>query len=183
MKNSDNAHAYGDTSLWVAARGTTAPTDPTSAWGLGWSEAGWLSDDGFKESRDMKAEEKRANGGHLVRVLKTQDSRKFSVQCLEENAVTLGLERPGSTVTTTAGITRTSVKANLARDIRAFGLDMVDGAVSVRKVIPLGEVTGGGDIVYKDSEITVRQYEITCYPDANKVLYEEYRNDPAAAVA
>lgn len=182
----DNVRVYGDvtSAVWVADKGTTLPTNPTTAPGVGIDDVGWLGDDGLTETRNVDSAEKKAwQGGVTVRTVKSSDSRQFKFVMLETNAITAGLVRPGSTVTTTTGITKTVVKAYLGQDIRAWILDTVDGPIHTRKNIATGEITDIGDVVYQSKEITGYEVTVTCYPDANGTLYEEYTDDPALAVA
>lgn len=102
-----NAHAYGDINQIVATAplGTTAPTaPPPAALPSGWSDLGWMSDNGITET--LAQQETKVygwQGGSLIRDLRSQSEHSFAFECLEENAATLGLLRPGSAVATTGG--------------------------------------------------------------------------------
>ncbi|MEV0608129.1 hypothetical protein AB0I61_17360 [Polymorphospora rubra] len=184
-KNVDNVRVYGDidSGVWVGPVGTTAPTSPITAPGVGWVELGWLGEDGITETREVSSDPKRAwQGGVTVRTVRANDSRRFTVIALETNATVAGLVRPGSVPTTAAGITHTPVRAFTGSDNRAWIIDTRDGAVDTRKVIARGEVVEVGDVAYQGSEITAYELTIECYPDSNGVLYDEYTNDPALAV-
>lgn len=185
-KDVDNVRVWGDidSAVYVATKGTTAPTSPSTAPGTGWTELGWLGDNGLVESRNVKADQKRAwQGGALVRTVRSSDSRQFKVVAWETNATTIGLTRPGSTPTTTTGVTHTPVKAFTGSDIRAWVIDQRDGAINNRKVVATGEVVAQGDIVGKNGEIVAYEYTIEAYPDSNGVLYDEYTDDPAVVIA
>lgn len=184
-KNVDNVRVYGDidSAVYTGQVGATAPTSPTTAPGPGWDELGWLGEDGITEARDVDSDAKRAwQGGVTVRTVRANDSRRFSFVCLETNAITSGLIRPGSVRTTTGGVTHTPVKSFTGSDVRAWVIDTRDGAIDTRKVIARGEVVEIGDVVYQGTEITAYELTVECYPDSNGVLYDEYTNDPAMAV-
>lgn len=185
-KDVDNARLYGDinSGVWVADLATTAPTNPTAAPGTGWTELGWMGEDGITETRDVSSDTKRAwQGGVTIRTVRSSDSRRFQFVCLETNAITAGLVRPGSTVTTTTGITKTSVKAFTGTDERAWIIDVRDGkGINTRKVVPRGEVVEIGDVTYNGTDLTMFELTVECYPDNSGVLYEEYTDDPALAV-
>lgn len=106
-KISDNAHAWGDVTqaVYTAAIGAAAPTAPLPTdIGDGWYDLGWLSDSGVTESNTFNETKKYGwQGGGLIRVLRNQFERPHKFQCLEENAVTVGLMRPGSAITVTSG--------------------------------------------------------------------------------
>lgn len=102
-KSANNVRAYGDTSVVVGPVGYGFPTDPTTVYSAGVTEVGWLSEDGITETFNRDKKDVKANGGKVVRVIRTADGRTFKFQCLEQNAVVMGLIRPGSTPITTAG--------------------------------------------------------------------------------
>jgi hypothetical protein len=103
---SGNAHAYGDVSqrIFTAPLGVAAPTSPLPAnLPAGWYDLGWLDDaTGLTEQSGLTTTKKFGwQGSGVVRTVKSQASKEFVFQCLEENAVTLGLLRPASTPSTT----------------------------------------------------------------------------------
>src|SRR5687768_11806245 len=56
-----------------AAVGTTAPTDPTSAYGAGWNEYGYISEDGVEETFTSESTDIRAwQNGVLVRTVNSR---------------------------------------------------------------------------------------------------------------
>ncbi len=185
-KQVENARVYGDidSGVWVGAKGSTAPTSPTSEPDEAFEEVGWLSDDGLTETRDVDSSPKKAwQGGVTVRTVRSGDSRTFKFVCLETKALTMGLVRPGQEPTTTGGVTHAKVKVFLGQDIRACILDTIDGDIHTRKAIPTGEVTDVADIKNSAGDITAYELTVTCYPDADGVLYEEWTDDPAQAVS
>lgn len=185
-KSVDNARVYGDinSGVFVADKGTTAPTTPTATPASGWAELGWLADDGITEMRNVDSSAKRAwQGGAIVRTVKSGDSRKFKFIALETNVTTLGLIRPGSTPVTTTGVTKTSVKTFLGQDSRAWIIDTIDGDVHTRKIVPNGEVVDVADIKFNSQDITAYEITVECYPDSTGTLYDELTDDPNQAVA
>jgi hypothetical protein len=103
---SQNAHAYGDVTqrIFTAPLGVAAPTSPLPAnLPAGWYDLGWLDDaTGLTEQSALTTIKKYGwQGSGVVRTVKSQASKEFVFQCLEENAITLGLLRPASTPTTT----------------------------------------------------------------------------------
>lgn len=184
-KDTNNVRVYGDidSAVYVGNVGTTAPTSPTTTPAAGFIELGWLSDDGLTEVRELDSDQKRAwQGAAIVRTVRTSDTRRFKFVCWETNKTTMGLMRPGSTPTSSTGITTTPVKAYTGQDIRAWVIDQRDGSIDVRKVIPTGEVVEVGDIVSQNGEIVAYEMTVECYPDSNGVLYTEISNDPAVVV-
>ena len=184
-KNVDNVRVYGDidSAVYVGDKGTTFPIDPTTPPASGFDELGWLGEDGITESRDVDSDAKKAwQGGVTVRTVRSSDSRRFSFVCLETNAITSGLVRPGSVRSTTGGVTHTPVKAFTGSDIRAWIIDTIDGDIHTRKNIARGEVVDIADVVMNGTDITAYELTVECYPDTAGVLYDEYTDDPAMAV-
>lgn len=104
--NTANARAYGDVlqRVYTSLPGTTAPTLPApAALSAGWYDLGWLDDSGLVESPNQHQETKKFGwqGAGLIRVLRSQFENPFTFHCVEENAVTMGLMRPGKTVVST----------------------------------------------------------------------------------
>ena len=104
--NLANLHAYGDAAqrVMTALPGVAAPSAPTGPWGTGWYDLGALSDSGVTESVNQNETKKYIwQGGQLGRTLRNQFEHPFAIEAAEENAVSLGLARPGVTITTTGG--------------------------------------------------------------------------------
>lgn len=178
-----NARAYSDGGVWVTAVGVTNPTfpaDPTAPYGVGFTELGWLSDNGLTEAHSVQTTQKFAwQGSALIRTIKSQDLRTFKFQCYEENAPVLGLTRPGSVKTTTTGITTTQVKPFTGQDRRGWGIDFIDGSVHRRVLIGVGEAELTADLVDVATDLKVYEFTVTCYPDTNGNTYVEISDNPA----
>jgi hypothetical protein len=106
----------------------------------------------------------------------------MKVTCLEDNLVVFGLVNPGSTVTTTGGINTRTVKIPKS-DKQAFVLELVDGDITRRRHIPIGEVTEVGEVTLSESDLQAYEITVTIYPDSADVLYVDYDNDPQGAAA
>lgn len=106
-RTTTNTHVYGDTTQVIATAplGTTAPTLPLpTALPAGWYDLGWIDDGGVTETQaNQETKHYGWQGGAIVRTLRFQSEHNFEFQALEENAVTLGLLRRGSTAVTTPG--------------------------------------------------------------------------------
>jgi hypothetical protein len=158
-----NIRIYGDDAggVWVAAKGTTGPTT-LAAPGVGFSEIGWISEDGISQERSQDATSFRAwQGGQVVRRKITNTEDTFSFQALETNAVTHGLMFRGQTPTIATGVATTVVQNQSVTDERAWVFDMVDGTVTKRYVIPSGAYELSGTIVARNDEMTVHEFTVT----------------------
>lgn len=87
-------------------------------------------------------------------------------------------------VTTTPGVNgvnTTDVLPFVGRNLRMFGIDLVDGGVHRRFVAQNGEVTGNGDVIYNADNLTVLQYTLECYIDTNGAFFRDINDNPALA--
>ena len=152
----------GDASgVWVAPKGTTGPTD-LAAPGATFKEAGWLSEDGISVSRDEARETFRAHqGGKIVKRKTSSVDDTIKFQCLETNAVVLGLLYKTATLpAAVTGVVTIPVTNQTVNDERAWIVDEKgDDGTTMRYVIPNGTVGLTADIVYKTDEMTI--YEFT----------------------
>jgi len=187
-RSSDNALVLLDGFVYVGPVGTTAPTNTTTALNAAFDEVGWLGESGFGETRSNNATEVYGVNGSLIRNVRTNDTRKFTFEALERNAIVNGLTRPGSTPATATGITTTPVKAFTGTDGRAWVLEehftAGDGTVVIRRVsIALGEAAVTGTITDNHSGLSVVQFEVTCFPSADGVLYTDITDNAAESVS
>lgn len=184
--DTDNPRIWVGADAYTAPLASTIPTDTTTAWAAAWEALGLLSDDGASESRDEDTSDHYAWGGVLIRRTRSKHTRTFTITALEENTTVFDLVEPGNSASTSGGVTTRYVRPPTP-NIRMFGLELVDGTVTKRRVIPRGEVTAVADITLSDSEITAYELTITCYPttvDAeDDVLYLDITDDAQAEVA
>jgi hypothetical protein len=181
--DTDNPRIWANAEVYVADVGEVAPTTVSAAWGSGWDDLGLVGEDGISEARSETVTPFRALGGILVRTVKSAHERTFTVTALEDTPQVFDVVNPGSTQSTTTGLTTRVVKVPQA-NVKAFGIERRDGDVTSRILIPRGEVTAVGDaIVASDSEMAGRELTITVYPAADGTLYTELTDDPQAVVA
>ncbi|MFD3517703.1 hypothetical protein [Streptomyces sp. NPDC058657] len=176
-----NVRLWEGADFYVAPVGTTAPTDIVTALAPAWKPVGLLSEDGASESRDQDTADHYAWGGKLVRTTKSKHKRQIKVTCLEENAVAFGLINPGSTASTTGGVTTRVIKVPKT-DPRAMLLVLRDGEITKRRVLPRGEVIEVGETTFSDSELSAYELTINIYPAADDTLYLDITDDPQAVV-
>lgn len=175
-KNQDNIRIFGDDAggVWVADRGTTGPTDLTVP-PAGFVELGWLSEDGIDETLSQNSEVFRAwQGAAIVRRKVTQSDQTFRFQTLETNAATQGLKYRGREAVVASGVATTTIKDQTKSDTRAWVMDMVDGEVTKRYVIPAGDYSRTGTIQHRNSGMTILEFEVTPIGD-----WFEITDDPA----
>jgi len=178
--NASNIRAAVSGAVMTAPRGTTAPTDATSAWPAGWLDAGYVSDDGVEEEPNEDTQEIKAwqNAAVVRRVISKSEIRwKFTM--IETKKTTLALYHRGNTP---AGALpyRLDVKA-AGPDPRMLGLDILDGVLHYRIIVPLAELSDRSAIKYASDEEIGYEVTLSGYPDANALVAIKYSDDAAWA--
>jgi hypothetical protein len=105
-KNVNYAFAPSDYAVSTAPQSAALPTGlATSPTALnlptGWFDIGYLSDAGVGESHNYNETKIFDMAGALLRVLRNQEERPWTFECVENDAIVHGLMYPGSVVNTT----------------------------------------------------------------------------------
>lgn len=158
--------------VYVAAVGAAVPSDPFAAWGTGWADLGYISDDGLSETFGQTVTEFKVWGqpNAPVRTQVTSEESTFKLTFVEQSASVvslfygIGTADMASTAAVTGGsahpqYTTFSKAAATAPDIRALGIDVVDGTNVTRIIVPRVQITDHGDLVYKSD--TLIGYQVT----------------------
>ena len=179
MANQENvtngAPAVGG-AVSVAPKGTTLPTDATTALANTYKALGYISEDGLTNSNSPETENIKAWGGDIVLTPLTGKEDKFTFTLIEAlNVDVLKVVYGDGNVsgTLSTGIT---INANSdAPTAHVYAVDMIlkDGALK-RVVIPNGYVTSVGDIVYADNDVTGYEVTIAALPDSVGNTHYEY---------
>lgn len=176
-----NPRVWLNGDVYTAPVGSTAPVNVAAAWDTAWKAVGLLSEDGLTEAREEDSTDHYAWGGILVRTTRSHHKRSFSFTVLEDNLVVFGLVAPGSTAATATAITTRTIKVPTV-NVVAFGVEMKDGTVTKRLVIPRGEVVEVGDTTFGEADMAMRELTVNVLPASDGTLYKEITNDPQAVV-
>lgn len=190
--NIDNVRVGLTGGVRTAPVGTTAPTDVGTAYGAGWVELGYLSEDGITRAEDTDVEEIPGwQNGTVVRRVVSSSTTTFAFTVIETNRPVWELQFPGSTfasVTPTGGTVQTTVTVRVPKsNPRAFAFDVVDGEIAAgvprtyRFVVPRGEVSERGDLVFRNGEPVGYEFTMTCYPASDGTVYTILTNDAAVS--
>lgn len=178
--NVDLIRAYTDGLVAVTAFGDTSitlPTNGTAALSADFFEIGSVSEDGITESTSQDRTDVFIwQGATLARRIPGQFEKTFQFSAAETTLLVLGVNYPGSTITQTAEGASVAEKPPVT-DVRSWVLHGVDGTRKQRVVIPKGEVTERGDVVWSSGEITVYDWTISCYTDSSGVVAYRYYVD------
>jgi hypothetical protein len=71
------------------------------------------------------------------------------------------------------------VKAYTGTDFWQFGIDLVDGNIHKRYIVPQGDAVLTGNISYVANALTVYNFTINCYPDSTGTLVIDLNDNPA----
>lgn len=162
----------------VAPVGTTRPTSSVSALNASYVGLGYVSEDGVTEAWDDSVEVVKAwQNNQIVRALTTESTATLKFTMIETKGKTMEAYYKGSTVAVvSAGQWKIDVKGAQS-DPRAWVLDVVDGTKHYRIDAPNAEITERGEIVYATAEVIAYDVTVTCFADANGVLFTKYSDD------
>ena len=154
----------------------TLPTDATTAL-TGFTELGYVSEDGVTNNNSPETENVKAWGGDTVLVLQTEKTDEWTLTLIEALNPNVLQTVYGSTNVTEDSTNHTiSVSATAsALAEQAYVIDMaMRGGAMKRIVIPKGSLSELGEIVYKDDEAVGYEITITALANASGVTHYEY---------
>lgn len=172
--------AYSNGLVAVTGFGVVNPTLPTDgSTSLNTSiykDVGTITDDGISESTSQDFTDVFAwQGNALVASLPGQYTKTFKLAASETNGITLAVQYGGSTLTQLGNGVSIAEKPPV-RDVRAWIFHGIsDSGKLQRIVVPLGQVSERGDVVWKSTELTVYEWTVKCFLDASgNVAYRYY---------
>lgn len=176
----DLMRAYTDGAVYSHDVGAaiTAPTNATSVLDTDFKEVGAISGDGLTESTSQDRTDIFIwQGNALARRIPGQYTKTFQFAAAETKLFTLGLQYPGSTITSTTEGATVAEKPP-ATDIRAWVLHGTDGATRVQRIyLPKAEITERGDVVWSSGDVTVYEWTLSAYVDDTGVVAYRYYAD------
>lgn len=165
-----------------APRGTTLPAT-NAAPTTGFTAAGYVAESGLTKSESREFNTIKEWGGLTVKKTQNGYEATFQFAFLEYlNADAAKAVYGDSAVTVTAANTthgeqiKVTVKGQEAPHL-GWVFDMADGDAVTRITIGDGQITEVGDTAFATSDAAVREVTVTCYPDANGVLFTELSDD------
>lgn len=147
--------------IYMAPKGSTLPTDSSTALDAAFKALGYVSEDGVTNTNSPESDTVKAWGGDTVLTLQTAKEDQFKFTLIESLNGDVLKAVYGSDNVSGALSTGLTVHANSKQlDACAWVIDMIlTGNAVKRIVIPEGQLAEIGDIVYKDDEAI--GYEIT----------------------
>lgn len=172
--DASNAAIWANADVLIAPVGTAAPTNVTTAWSNTWSPVGLLDPEaGFTEDRNEDVNKIYAWGGLLVKTLKSKHERTIKFTALESNQTIFNLVNPGSSRSTAAGLTTSTVKVPSQAEF-AIAFETRDGSHVKRRIVKRASIESVGTIKESESEVTIYELTVSIYPESDGTLYVEY---------
>lgn len=169
--------------IYVAALGTTLPTDASTA-PTSFTSLNAISDAGLTRAIEQDTTVVKAWGGDTVLVLDNGKTETFQFGMLDAHSVdALKILYGDSNVTGTTLSGGITVKSNNTERVgHAFVVDMVESGSTLHRIcIPDGIVTEIEDITYVDNEAVVYGVTITAIADSSKNTSYDYFKTAAAS--
>jgi hypothetical protein len=160
--------------LAYAPLDATLPADAREALEQIFTRAGYISEDGLTRTTDASDEKIKAWGGDTIKIVRTEHSVTYSGAFMESaNAEVLKLLHGDDNViiTPASATAGGQIKVLQTKEIpprMSFVLDMVDGDALLREVIPNGQITTTGDVVFVHSDVIRYEFSIECFPVAHE---------------
>ena len=170
----DNVRVAVTGGIFVAPTGTALPTSPLDALNGSFADLGYIGEDGITESQNAdSADIKAMQNGDTVRKVQTSHDLTYQFTMIETtDAVLAQYYGPLS-----AGVVHVTGD-QLPR--QSWVLEIEDGDVLIRAVVPDGQITERGDITYANGEAIGYQVTLTAYPDESGVKAYIYRDETAS---
>lgn len=169
MTNAANALVGVTGAVYKAPSGTTQPTDNTTALNVAYKDLGYVSDNGVTQKINTSTTQIKAwQNGDIVREVQTSHDLTYQFTLIETTSDTLKAFYGDANVTGASPVW--DVAINGQQGFRGcWVLEMEDGTnPTVRVVVPDGQVTARGDVIWKSDTVVQYDVTITCYPDASK---------------
>lgn len=156
-------------SVYVAPKGTTLPTDATTALDNAFTCLGFVSEDGLSNSNEVSVSDIKAWGGLIVYSSVDEFTDTFGLKLIESLNIDVLKTVYGSSNVTVDGSGNIKVKVNansFDTKVWVFDLSMRDGTAE-RIVIENGSITSRDEITYNDSDAVAYGITITAYPSGS----------------
>ena len=190
MPDSNNTAAYVSVgkpkvagAIYYAPAGTTLPTTAVADLNAAFVALGYVSEDGVTNNNTAESDTVKAWGGDTVLTLQTAKPDSFTFTLIESLNDDVLKAVYGSSNVSGALATGLTVHANSAQIAAcSWVIDMIlTGNVAKRIVIPSGQISEVGEIVYKDDEAIGYEITINALPDSNGDTHLEYIKSASAS--
>lgn len=164
-------------SAFIAAAGTTPPTNAVSSLSEDFKGLGYISDDGVKNNGERSVNKIKAWGGDVVASVQTEKTDTFTVtfiESLNDNVMKMVYGKNNVSGSLAEGMTVLANSSELDEWVMVIDMVLAGGTVVKRLVIPKAKVDSVSEITYEDENVIGYQCEITALPDASGNTHYEY---------
>lgn len=164
-------------SAFIAAAGTTPPTNAVSSLSEDFKGLGYISDDGVKNNGERSVNKIKAWGGDIVTTVQTEKTDSFTVTFIESlngNVLKMVYGKDNVSGSLAEGLTVLANSSELDEWVMVIDMVLAGGTVVKRLVIPKAKVDSVSEITYEDENVIGYQCEITALPDASGNTHYEY---------
>lgn len=171
--------------VWVAPKGSTLPTDATTALDTSvFTCLGYVSESGVENANDLTVSDIKAWGGNIVYRSLTELNDTFKFALIEsENMDVLKTVYGNDNVTTTAsGDIQIDVIAEDPQELVWVFELALRGGLAKRIIIEDGAVTARDAITYNDSDAIAYSITVSAYPDADGKTHFEYLEKASVSI-
>lgn len=155
----------------------TLPTDGTTALnGALYREIGAVTENGISDATNQDFNDIYSwQGNALVASIPGKFTKTFKFAAQEVNGVTLAVQYGGSTLTQLGNGVSVAEKPPV-RDVRTWVLHGISDSGKLQRIIvPLGQVSSRGDVVWASTDVTVYEWEVKCFLDpSGNVAYRYF---------
>ena len=146
--------------VYAAPVGTALPDDIVTPLNAAFQEVGLISEEALTESLEVTKELLRAwQRPTGVRTLTTEVNWTWQFACMETSPIVLELYYGGAVSSVDAGVSTTTIPAWPSATEKTWVIEIEDGDVTTRYVIPKGDVTEREEVNHVHTEGTM--YGIT----------------------
>ena len=162
--------------IWVAPKGTTLPTDATTALDGAFVCLGYVSEDGLENNNELSVSAIKAWGGNIVYRSLDEMTDEFKFALIETENVNAKKAVYGDdnvTVDGSGNISVNVVAGDPVEKVWVFELALRNG-VAHRMVVPDGAITAREAITYNDSDPVAYGITVSAYPDSSGKTHQEF---------
>jgi hypothetical protein len=169
--------------VWLAAVGTTAPTDATTAMGTGWFDVGYFTPDSLNWGSAADFQEVRSHqANYPTRQFQTSDSANVAVDLQEWSADNFKAVYGGGTVTSpSAGVYKFVPPKVGARDEVAVCVELQDNTKKYRRIAPRAIQVEGVEQSFARTSESILPLRLSVLGSDVADPWYDLSNDPAMA--
>lgn len=168
--------------VYVGADSAAAPTDANTALGQGWSDLGYINEDGLALTIETDSEDIKDWAGTIINTIVTERSEELTYSLLQTNATTFKEVYGEDNVNVDADTGEIVVNSKqYEAPFKKYCFDMIVGNRVERIYIPKGKVNEVGEMTFQSGEPIAYEFTVKAFPDQSGVTSKVFVSAPAQA--